>query len=140
MAKRERRTPVDKLLGYIWVRDTGVAEDEIPLIAKLVASLKKEQIEASSHLAVPFIHALAHYADTPRALHVLTVMRDNPLCSTYFENRAYPDGYGNTVLANLCSRAHYSLANNPVRRLVEELGGRPTPSDGRTGVVKDYLK
>jgi hypothetical protein len=148
---KPRRTPVDKLLSYSWVRiiigEPGkvhppalVTAEEAPLITKLVSNLTKELIEASSHLPVPFLHALAHYADSPRAFHILTIMRNNPLCSTYFENPAYCDGCGNTVLANLCSRAHSSLPDNPVRQLVEQLGGKPTPADGCTGVVKDYIK
>jgi hypothetical protein len=135
---KPRRTPVDKLLNYMWVRDQAVTPEEVELIKKIVGSLTKEHIEASAALPVPFVHALAHYADSPRALHILYVMLDVSPCALYFAHPGYKDKYGNNVLANLCSRAYFSTPDNPVRMLVKQLGGKPSPADPCTGVVSDY--
>lgn len=135
-----KRTAVDKLLSYSWVRDAVVAENEDRLLRKLTLSLTKAAIEASAALPLPFIHAITVYADAPRGFAILKAMRLAPLCDTYWENPNYRDTYGNSVLANLCSRAYYSLPDNPVRQLVDELGGRPTPANPCKGVVINYLK
>jgi hypothetical protein len=136
---KPRRSPVDKLLSYSFVIDEKVTEDEKPLVEKLVSSLTKDRIEASAHLPVPFLHALTHYADTPRALYILTVLNTTKLGKEYWENQNYKDKWGNTVLASLCSRAYFSLADNPVHKLVDQLGGRPAPQNG-VGLVTGYLK
>jgi hypothetical protein len=137
---KPRRTAVDKLLSYSLVRDEEVSEEERPLISKLILSLTKENISASAHLPIPFLHALTWYADTPRALYVLQVMQPLPFFKEYWDSESYKDKWGNTFLASLCARAYFSVPAHPVRVLVDQLGGKATPSDGCSGKVTDYLK